>query len=210
MSTRRITFDIETGPAPNAREFCREPKDKRSKSIEEQMEDAALDALTGMVLLVGVYDTSTNGVSWFEGPEDYLLRNFWDFYNGTRNNANNADWVGFNCGDFDWPFLIRRSFINGVKPGKVINERGYMLEGLTDLRKLWQCGNKQAPGSLDAICRAMRLGKKSGDGAKFAELYASDPSAARDYCANDIWLTVKLGNAMLGEVSKPYTATAGA
>jgi hypothetical protein len=196
---KHIVFDIETGPAANAREFCKEPKDKRNKSIEDQLADAALSALTGRVLLVGCMNQDGSNPLWFEGPEDYLLRNFWDFYNSQKSIKGDVRWIGFNCASFDWPFLVRRSYINGVKPAKVFNERGYPAEGLIDLRTIWACGDRQAAGSLDMIGRAMGFAGKTGDGAQFAELYNDEATRqqAIDYCHADLVLTASIATRML-------------
>jgi hypothetical protein len=195
----KIFWDIETGPAANAREFCKEPKDKRSKSIEDQLADAALSALTGRVLLIGCLVDNETTPRWFEGPEDYLLQNFWDFYHQTRSVSRDSRWVGFNTHDFDWPFVVQRSYINGVKPATILTDRGYLLDGLVDLRKLWQCGNRQITGSLDFIGRAMGFTGKTGDGAEFAGLYNNEATKqqAMDYALNDLLLTRKIAERML-------------
>jgi uncharacterized protein YprB with RNaseH-like and TPR domain len=196
---KHIVFDIETGPAPNAREFCKEPKDKRNKSIEDQLSDAALSALTGRVLLVGCMNQDGSDVRWFEGPEDYLLRNFWDFYNSMKSIKGDVRWIGFNCASFDWPFLVQRSYINGVKPAKVFNERGYLVDSLIDLRHIWGCGDKKAAGTLDLIGRAMGFAGKTGDGAQFAALYNATATRqqAIDYCHADLILTASIATRML-------------
>jgi hypothetical protein len=196
---KHLVFDIETGQAANAREFCKEPKDKRNKSIEDQLADAALSALTGRVLLIGVMNQDGSDLRWFEGPEDYLLQNFWDFYAGPQRVTETVKWIGFNSTSFDWPFLVRRSYINGVKPGKVFNERGYPADGLIDLRAIWGCGDRQAAGSLDTIGRAMGFTGKTGDGAQFAALYNDEKTRqqALDYCHNDLLLTAAIATRIL-------------
>jgi hypothetical protein len=196
---KHIVFDIETGPAANAREFCKEPKDKRNKSIEDQLADAALSALTGRVLLVGCMNHDGSDVRWFEGPEDYLLLNFWGFYGEMLHAKETVKWIGFNCASFDWPFLVRRSYINGVKPARVFTERGYLADNLIDLRTIWACGDRQAAGSLDMIGRAMGFDGKTGDGAQFAALYNDDATRqqAIDYCHADLILTASIATRIL-------------
>ena len=108
-------------------------------------------------------------------------------------------WIGFNCASFDWPFLARRSYINGVKPGRVFNERGYLVDGLIDLRTVWGCGDKKAEGKLDEIGRAMGFDGKTGDGSQFAALYNNEATRqqAIDYCHADLVLTASIATRML-------------
>lgn len=191
-----IYFDIETGPAANAREFCVEPKDKRNKSIEDQLADAALSAITGRVLVVAVQVGNT-APTFYEGDEKQLLSDFWRDYRAFRGQSNAPDWVGFNIADFDLPFLIRRSWVNAVKPPPCLNERGYMLPHFIDLRDVWGCGQHQPKGGLDVIARLMGLPGKTSDGAGFAELYAKDREAALAYAAADLAATKAVAERLL-------------
>jgi hypothetical protein len=206
----RIYFDIETGPTDSAAEFC-EPVEAPStykdpvkiaeyvaKAKAAQLDKAALSPVTGRVLAIGVM-TDDQFTPWFyEGPEDCLLRDFWKYYSSTIGTMKTAEWVGFNTHDFDWPFLVQRSWINKVVPSPIFQPNGrYLRDHLIDLRKVWQCGNRMAPGSLDTIARAMGLGGKNGHGSQFAQTYATDPKKAKEYLANDLYLTKAVAERML-------------
>jgi hypothetical protein len=208
-----IYFDIETCPADNADAFLPEIKppgnikkaetlaawerDDKPKLIEQARADAALSPLTGRVLCIGTVRDDSDVVQFYEGPEDYLLGNFWaDF---TLERAKKTQWVGFNSTGFDWPFLVKRSWIVGVAPARIFDERGYLPDNLIDLRKVWQCGDRQSHGSLDVVCRLMGLGKKTGQGADFAKLYNDDATRnkALDYLGNDLLMTRALAQKIL-------------
>jgi hypothetical protein len=192
-----MIFDIETAAADNAREFCKEPKDKRSKSIEDQLEDAALSAITGKVLAIGALDGSEPHL--FHGEDEAaVLMDWWAFYRERHAPGNTDNWIGFNIVGFDLPFLWRRSIVNGIKPPMLFNDRGYALPHFVDLRVLWGCGDRYADGSLDVIARLCGLPGKTGGGAEFAKLYRADETRqqALDYLINDLLVTKQIAKRM--------------
>lgn len=203
-----IIFDIETCPADNAVEFCVQPKDGRSKSIADQLEAAALSPITGKVLAIGVMldgeiklgaSTMKPEPMLFHGENEMnLLDDFWEFYRDHHDPGDTHEWVGFNINSFDLPFLWKRSIINGIKPPTLFTERGYPMSHFVDLRQIWQCGDRQAHGSLDVIARLMGFEGKTGDGAQFATLYRSEETRqqALDYITNDLNLTKKIAKRM--------------
>jgi len=205
-------FDVETTAAPNAAEFIPDPKPpgsmkkadtiaewertEKPKLIEQALADAALSPLTGMVLAIGVLTDDETTI--FDAPEDFLLQAFWTYFTAHRNRGL-EQWVGFNSSGFDWPFLVKRSWIVGVKPARIFDDRGYLPDSLIDLRKVWCCGDRQAHGSLDVLCRLMGLGSKTGSGADFGKLYLDMKTReqALEYLRNDLALTRKLGERIL-------------
>lgn len=216
-----IILDIETTAAENAAQFIAEPKppgsmkkaetiaawerEEKPGLIAKALEEAALSPLTGRVLAIGVLNDKLGGPA---GPvllheyatERELLAAFWELYKSTKYPDEAApQWVTFNGEGFDWPFLWKRSLINGLRPPRVFNARGYMLDHFIDLRRVWQCGDRQAHGSLDVIARLCGLAGKSGHGAEFGRLYA-DPATrpqALAYLAHDLQMTKQLAERML-------------
>jgi hypothetical protein len=207
---QRIIFDIETGPLPDAELLdllppfdeaevkCGNLKDpdKIADKIREAknahfknfVENAALDPLTGQVLAIGmVIDGVTRILAY---PEPETLECFWSEARGDMERVNPL--VGFNIFQFDLPFLIKRSWKYGIQVPRNIRRGRYWGEGMVDLREVWQLGDRQARGSLDAICRHLGLGKKTGSGKDFARLFAEDRYAALEYLRNDLRLTAKL------------------
>lgn len=207
----RVVFDIETTATPDCINFMEAPeapstyKDPAkiaeyvAKKRSDDIQKAPLKSTTGRILIIGCLEDDSDTPKWFEGPEDYLLTAFWQYFRSTRSTMQSVEWVGYNTTKFDWPFVVQRSFVNGVKPYAVFNERGYVRDGLIDLLQIWTCGDRQAFVSLDTLCRLMGLGGKNGDGAKFGELYLNEATRqqAMDYAANDLKLTQALARRML-------------
>lgn len=192
-------WDCETGPSANARDFIEEPKSARSKSVADQLEDAALSAITGRVLVIGVLWSGKSTPNYYEGEEKDMLEAFWLEYTYSRNVTAPPPWVGFNTNGFDIPFIIRRSIVCGVKPAKLITERGYPMDHLIDLRQIWAAGERGpgVKGSLDVLARLCCIGSKTGNGGEFAALYADEPAKALAYLENDLRLTAALAERML-------------
>lgn len=104
--------------------------------------------------------------------------------------------VGFNICSFDLPFLIRRSWKHGVPVPFGIRRGRYWGEQVIDLRELWQLGDRQARGSLDAIARHLGVGAKNGDGKEFAALWQRDRPKAEAYLRNDLDMTARVAGAL--------------
>jgi hypothetical protein len=206
---KSIIFDIETGPLPEA-ELLKiiDPFDPasvkvgniknpdliaakidecREKYYADAKENAALSSLTGRVLAIGVKAVGGEAEIIGHDAESYVLSDFWHRFNTTP-----GRWVGFNIFGFDLPFLVQRSWMNQV-PAPFVQKGRYWVDEFLDLRETWQMGNRQMPGSLDAISKAFGLGGKSGNGADFAKLWNSpDKAKAEEYLRNDLALTEAL------------------
>lgn len=201
-----IIFDIESGRIPDDQlqlvmpEFRAPSNYKKPEAIEsyiaeaklEWKENAALSALTGRVLAIGISDETGTTVAGVDDESD-LLTWFWD---KVRNNP--VDFVGFSIKQFDLPFLCQRSWIKGVFiPGQVFNGR-YFSGQFVDLQERWMCFGRNHTGqSLDAICKSCGLGGKAGNGKDFAKLWHLDRDAAIEYCKTDLRLTAALAERLL-------------
>ncbi len=207
MSSHYIVFDCETGPLPLdyldmiAPEFeapanYKDP-DKIAASIAEQklrwIDRAALSPMTGRVICIGIRDLDDSFVCMDGGGDEAELLRQWTAlvqqYKGEQ-------FVGFNIHGFDLPFLMRRSWRLGVKPCFRPGVDLRRLSDWTDLRTVWQMGDKQAEGSLDSIAKFFGIGEKGGSGKDFAGLWESDRDAAMEYLRNDIRLTHAIGEKM--------------
>lgn len=211
-----IIFDIETGPLPEADlEAMLPPFDPEAvktgnlgpekavaKIAEAQanhranfFRDAALDALTGRVLAVGLLFPH-NGATTIagDGNEDGILSYFWNICRADMGRLN--EMIGFNSHLFDLPFLIRRSWKHGIQVPEGVRSGRFWSSEMVDLREWWQMGDRQAHGSLDSIARHLGVGAKTGNGADFAGLWATDRAKAEEYLRNDLQLTLKIAKAM--------------
>ena len=200
-----IYFDIETAPLESqklnalmpvfkARANIKDPEkieaDIREK-IAEFIANAALGASTGRVLAVGFARRNEGDVEFIEGEEEQILSNFWRLITDERG-VILEDVIGFNSNSFDVPFLIRRSFILGVKipatATSIWRNKTYLNSSFKDVMDVWACGTREMV-SLDHLSKALGIGSKNGDGALFYKLYAQDRPAALEYLKNDVELT---------------------
>ena len=67
---------------------------------------------------------------------------------------------------------------------------------MIDLREVWQMGDRQAHGSLDAIAKHLGVGAKTGNGKDFAALWEKDRQTAIAYLENDLSITAAIANRM--------------
>lgn len=161
-------------------------------------EQAALSAMTGRVAIIG----ALNGVDGFTfgqaktiSDEPDLLRWFWTHYG-------QGHVAGWNIKGFDLPFLIQRSWIQGIRvPDGVFHGRYFSSEFCTDLMERWTCfqNGGKAGASLDAVSRACGFGGKQSTGADFARIWAESlvyPDLAIEYCKHDCELTLAIAKRM--------------
>lgn len=154
---------------------------------KEWLEKAALSPVTGRVLAIGVKTSS--GSEIFCDDEKTALVAFWAKV--VEFGRARVQLAGFNCYRFDLPFLVRRSWLHGVAvPDGVQDARGYFNRiHFADLYEAWQCGDKGASISLDSLAKYLGVGAKTGEGAHFAALWATERKLALAYLENDLALT---------------------
>jgi len=206
MTAYRV-FDIETGPGPLAEiehllpafeppGNIKDPvkiEERRKEHRSRAIADAALSSMTGRVLAVGIKDNDGETVILDGGGDEWqLIRDTWHHLGKDRDDLRLPFVVGFNCTQFDLPFLMQRTWILGLSVPSWIRSGRWWDRRIIDLRDLWQSGNRETRGSLDAIARACAIGAKNGDGAQFADLWTSDRAKAIEYLKNDIRLTEAL------------------
>lgn len=178
-------------------------KAAKQQHWESFKSNAALNPETGEILVVG-FCTENDEFSYCDGPETEILKHFWSVYREHEYQRSKKSYlVGVNIFNFDLPWLVIRSWINGVPVPRSVVE----LEGkwnnwspvFMDFRKLWQLGNTSRASSFDHIGRCLGTGGKcEGDhGATFAALWESDRATALKYLKNDVrqpiqWL-VRIG-----------------
>ena len=214
---RNLYFDIETAPLSEdrIREFLPNnitpPKTYKTPEAQERyivekigefIVNAPLSPLTGRVCAIG-YAHGYCDVKFFvakeEKDEREILTAFWKSFIGscfcghmTRANMTRARAIGFNSNEFDIPFLVRRSWILGVKvPDQVlINIKGrfYLSDVFVDVMQYWACGTMQKI-SLNNVAKALNVGEKNGNGANFYQTLLKDEAKALDYLANDVNMT---------------------
>ena len=163
----------------------------REKHLSGIQDKAALNAEYGIVLAVGIL--AEDGTSTIlHGDEKGVLTQFWERAESDFNEGLTT-WVGFNCYNFDLPFLLRRSLLTGVAvPKKMRPTPRYWPTFFHDLMEVWKAGDYRALISLDRFCKAAGLEGKNGDGAHFQEIYETNQDEAIAYLENDLKITQSL------------------
>lgn len=184
---------------------------------------AALDPMCGQVLTIGILNTDLenplpgasqghsgddNGdfeqVLLFVDGQNYhsesdVIEAFWQLI--LQRAANGATIVGHNIQEFDLPFLMNRSWINGIDvPTGLLKNNRYWNESFIDTREVWRAGRKNQFGnssSLDAIGRVFGFGGKLDgvNGGDFHKLWfgsAEDRAKAIEYLSRDLVLSLRV------------------
>ena len=204
----KIIFDIETKPQDNLnlQEFWEEamasvPKNYKDESkinekAEKIMNDligkAALSAITGEIVAIGLADTETQEFEFIEGDEKSILEQFFKRI-APSNNTLSHYLVGFNSKAFDIPFIVQRAWANGVQiPHGLLTESGFYAKRPSELNiDLMEAFNLGSKGfvSLDKVAKFFKVGAKIGNGAEFWELYKTNKKEAYAYLKNDVAIT---------------------
>jgi hypothetical protein len=195
--------EVKCGNLKDPAKIAEKIAEAEANHLRDFTERAALDPLTGRILAIGVLGFDPRGElgpDWTApikgeifGAEDEaaMLREFWGMVVSDDHGRLNHI-VGFNLCLFDLPFLFRRSWKHGITPPAGLRRGRYWGDNVVDLRDLWQLGDRQARGSLDAIARHLGVGAKTGNGAEFAALWKRDQDAAIEYLKNDLQLTAAI------------------
>jgi len=201
-----IYIDLESIPlAPDKREFTKptmetmkfgNTKDPEKKQAQfetaladwETGADAALDATTGQVVLIGMFHTSYWHLDSADEPE--MLNGFWTTLNSSYNQKSGLQVIGHNILPFDIPFLARRSMILGVKvPSWVLTDiNQYKPEIFQDTMRFWQFGDRRHSVSLKTLCGAFGIEVKNNGvtGADFWKWWEKDKEACIAYNRQDV------------------------
>jgi len=166
----------------------------KAKYEADVIDKAALDARYGRVLAIGF---ETDDGFWVESggeenDERQILAMFWGAFEIAL--VTKGKLVGHNIFGFDLPFLVQRSWINGIAPSSGLLDKGrWWSDVLIDTMTRWQAGNTRSQFcSLDSLARVLRCGQKNGDGKFFHQLWANDRSQAIEYLRNDLAMTYRV------------------
>ena len=191
--------------------------DEETTYWKDKIDRAALSALTGRVLAIGtilVDELPTIADPETCGDEAAIIRWFFGKVTDSRQGAS-YKLCGFNIGEFDIPFIVRRAWALGIPVPQGMTPSGHSRffwpNYFIDLREVWTFGAKGNSdlrhGKLGQVTRLLGLGEKNGEGKDFARLWR-DPATreqARQYLAQDLSLTRKLAERILP--SFPSTST---
>lgn len=209
---RPLVFDIETGVRPEVLEHPADwfKADSRLKDPEkikadlaEKAAGGALSLMTGKVLAIGFGAAEQPVEVFVDGhgcDEHRIISEFLD--RASERILQGVQVIGFNCLDFDIPFLLFRARVLGIRVpvclGSIYRSKWCPSELFVDLMLRAQFGRYDRAGySLDRVCRAFELPGKTGNGADFQRLLAERPEEAIEYLKNDIRCTAALSQKLL-------------
>ena len=209
-SDQWAVFDIESAPLPEETLTAQMPAFKAAANlkdpakIEADIEEkkakyiaqAALSPMSGRVIAVGIRH-SHDGTQLIHGEDEAdVLRKTCRVLNDCIGERIRC--VGFNIHGFDLPFLRFRAMVHGIKTPlwTTYNGRSFWSSHFRDLLPELVMGRDFAGYNLNAVCKAMGLPGKTGDGAFFYEQYKADKQKALDYLENDLKATEALGKRM--------------
>ena len=110
-----------------------------------------------------------------------MLRQFWDCYLNAK--ASGSKMVGYNLFGYDLLFIIRRSWIMGVRvPHDAImfGSGPYRNDTIIDLMAVWMCGMYDGFASLDSLAEYFGAGERGGS-VPFHTLWRANQREAIDY-----------------------------
>jgi predicted PolB exonuclease-like 3'-5' exonuclease len=215
---KKLVIDIETVGTPweehdpYVREYL--IKGMNDAEAEEEKRRGALSPFTGKIVAIGVVNAETKkSCAFFEvpgqdevrterdgmrtlisGSEKQMLEKFWEFLDkGDR-------FISFNGRQFDGPFLMIRSAINGVTPKRDLVGNRWRFHPNCDLREVLNfngtVNSRQMRFNLDLACKAFGIvsSKKEGkDGRAVETMYrAGRHTDIALYCLEDVRATCEL------------------
>lgn len=117
-----------------------------------------------------------------------------------------------NGQEFDYPFIARRTLINGLRLPNILNMAGLkpweMKEKLLDTMQLWKFGDYRSYTSLGLMCAVFNIPtpKDDIDGSQVARIYYEEHDLERiaRYCEKD---TLAVANLLLRFRGEPIIET---
>src|SRR6185369_4637011 len=132
--------------------------------------------------------------TYISGSEKQILEKFWEFFD------NDSRFITFNGRQFDGPFLMIRSAINGIVPKRDLVGYRYGYHPNCDLREVLNffgtTNSRQFKFNLDLACKAFGVQTSKGEGldGRSVETWyrAGRHREIADYCLEDVRATAEL------------------
>ena len=215
---KKLVIDIETVGTPweEHDSYVREYliKGMNEAEAEEEKRRGALSPFTGRIVAIGVVNAETGrSCAMYEvpgqtevitrkdgprtlisGTEKQILEKFWDYLD------KDDRFISFNGRQFDGPFLMIRSAINGVRPTRDLVGNRYRFHPNCDLREVLNFNGtlnpRQMRFNLDLACKSFGIAssKTEGmDGRSVETMYrAGRHEDIAVYCLEDVRATCEL------------------
>lgn len=132
--------------------------------------------------------------TYISGTEKQILQKFWDFFEG------DARFITFNGRQFDGPFLMIRTAVNGLVPKRDLVGYRYGFHPNCDLREALNffgtTNSRQFKFNLDLACKLFGVETSKGEGldGRSVETWyrAGRHREIADYCLDDVRATAQL------------------
>jgi len=132
--------------------------------------------------------------TYISGTEKQILEKFWEWFDA------DARFISFNGRQFDGPFLMIRSAINGVIPKRDLVGYRYQMHPNCDLREALNfygtTNNRQFKFNLDLACKSFGIATSKSEGVDGRSVEAWYKAGRHreiaDYCLEDVRATWEL------------------
>lgn len=192
----KLFFDIETLPSSEEHrethlELLRERgKNKEVEASEEKdtklHESTSFNGNFGRIACIGyIKENGSVEKGCLSGDEKEILTKFWEI-------AGDVElFVGHNILGFDFPFIYKRSVINGIKPRLDISFAKYRNRPIFDTMMEWEMWGRDMT-SLNTLAKIFDLPTSKGDmdGSQVWRAFQEGRlQEICDYCMKDVELT---------------------
>lgn len=206
--SQNLFFDIETAPL-DIQTVCQimpvaEKFDRSLLGDEGILDEALLHATRSTVCAIGIINDSDIEPSIIHDlicSESEIIGRFWEILSDHVSRSLNKWVFGWGIRKFDFPFLIRRSWILGVDvPKWTYDYRGNVCGRLIDLKQVWRLSDDSCRHGLNEVAKAMfGVGKfEDMSGTEFHKLLHSGNQESVDraiaYLNRDVKLVRTLAN----------------
>jgi hypothetical protein len=214
LTTDLLFLDIETAPNPTMEPYLPEPEapsnyrdpakiaayvaEKKRAAVERMALDVDFAQINAIGFAIGDAEP-TVWINHHEDGERADLIKFWAMI-APPSPTPLPTICGYNVLGFDLPIIMRRSFVLGVQPSRVLDLRRYSTCDVMDLMQVFYHWG-QAPGvqarDLKAVAKMFGIADPLPDldGSKVSTM---DDDTLRAYCANDVRITQALAQRMMG------------
>jgi predicted PolB exonuclease-like 3'-5' exonuclease len=215
---KKLVIDIETVGTPweELDAYVREYliKGLNDGDAEETRRAGGLSPFRGRIIAIGVINIEdgrscamyevpgqtqlsiekSGSRTYISGSEKQILEKFWEFFEG------DSRFITFNGRQFDGPFLMIRSAINGIVPKRDLVGYRYGYHPNCDLREVLNffgtTNARQFKFNLDLACKVFGVETSKGEGldGRSVETWyrAGRHREIADYCLDDVRATAEL------------------
>ena len=221
LNLEKILFlDIETVPmVPEYESLSANYKklwDKKAEKLKKEDNDtpdvlfrrAGIYSEFGKIICisVGYIKNKKFRIKSFYGDDEHeLLKEFKELFDNYFNSRENL-LCAHNGKEFDYPYIARRTIINGIKLPDILNIAGKKPWEVAhlDTMELWKFGDYKSYTSLELLATVFGIPtpKEDIDGSMVAEVYYTDNDLDRivEYCQRD---TLTVAQVLLCYMGKP-------